>query len=128
MSLPGVERAAVAEWPLLDGNSYRLNNVSTNGRATFDTPSRFLIVSPGWIETMKIPLITGRDFRPDEAQVALVNREFVRKYFQGDDPVGKWFEAQPDGHWGQRFLLIGVIGDTRYREKCSDRYFHDCSK
>ena len=115
-SLPGVESAAVAEWPLLDGNSYRQNNVSINGGTAFDTPSRFLIVSPGWIETMKIPLITGRDFRADESQVALVNQEFVRKYFQGDDPVGKWFEAQPGGQWGQRFLVIGVVGDTRYRK------------
>jgi len=114
-SLPGVEKAAVAEWPLLDGNSYRQNEVSINGTA-FDTPSRFLIVSRGWIETMRIPLIAGRDFRPDEAQVALVNQEFVRKYFQGDDPVGKWFEAQPGGQWGQRFLVIGVVGDTRYRK------------
>jgi len=114
-SLPGVERAAVAEWPLLDGNSYRQNDVSINGRTAFGTPSRFLMVSPGWIETMKIPLITGRDFRPDETQVALVNQEFVREYFQGDDPIGKWFEAQPGGQWGQRFLVIGVVGDTRYR-------------
>jgi hypothetical protein len=55
---------------------------------------------------MKIPLMTGRDFRPDEAQVALVNQEFVRDYFQGDHPVGKLFEAQPGGQWGQRFLVI----------------------
>jgi hypothetical protein len=98
-SVSGVESVALSEWPLLDGNGYRFNNVSIEGRAPMGSIARFLIVSPGWIDTMRIPLIEGRSFRPDEKEVAIVNREFVRKYFPGENPLGKWFEAEPGGKW-----------------------------
>ena len=114
-SVPGVENVALSEWPLLDGNSYRFNRVSIVGRPPAEAIVRFLIVSPGWIETMKIPLIGGRDFRAGETGVAIVNREFAREYFPGEDPIGKWFEADPGGEWGRRFQITGVAGDTRYR-------------
>jgi putative ABC transport system permease protein len=114
-SIPGIESVAVSEWPLLDGNGYRLNNVSIEGGPPTEAAIRFLIVSPGWIRTMKIPLIGGRDLRANETGAAMVNREFAREYFPGRDPVGKWFEAKPGGGWGHRFQIAGVVGDTRYR-------------
>jgi putative ABC transport system permease protein len=115
LSVPGVESVAVSEWPLLDGNGYRLNSVSIQSGPPTEAAVRFLIVSPGWIETMKIPLIKGRYFRTYQAEAAIVNLEFARKYFPGEDPVGKWFEAKPGGEWGHRFQIVGVAGDTRYR-------------
>ena len=114
-SVPGVESAAVSEWPLLDGNGYRFNSVSIEGGPPTEAAVRFLLVSPGWVETMKIPLIEGRDLRANETGMALVNREFAREYFPGRDPLGKFFEAQPGGDWGRRFQIAGVVGDTRYR-------------
>ena len=114
-SIAGVESAAVSEWPLLDGISYRLNAVSPQGGLPREAAVRFLIVSPGWIETMKMPRIQGRDFRANETGVAIINQEFARQYFPGQNPIGKWFEAQPGGEWGHRFEITGVTGDTRYR-------------
>jgi predicted permease len=115
-SVPGVKSAAVSDWPLLDGNGYRFNRVSIAGGRLTDEEVRFLVVSPGWLATMKIPLLEGRDLRTDETGVAIVNREFVRQYFPATDPQGKWFEAEPGGGWGRRFRIVGVIGDTRYRK------------
>ncbi len=114
-SVPGVENAAVSEWPLLDGNGYRFNSVSIQGGAPTEAAVRFLAVSPAWIGTMRIPLIEGRDLRADETGAALVNREFARKYLAGEDPLGKWFDAVPGGQWGRHFQIVGVVGDTRYR-------------
>jgi predicted permease len=114
-SVPGVESAAVSEWPLLDGNGYRLNDVSIGGGPPTGTTVRFLMVSPGWLGTMKIPLLEGRDLRPDETGAAIVNREFVRKYFSGTDPIGKSFDAVPGGGWAGHLQIVGVAGDTRYR-------------
>jgi len=114
-SVPGVESVAVSEWPLLDGNGYRYNHVSIEGGPPIEARVQFLLVSPGWIETMKIPLIEGRDLRADETGAAIVNREFVRKYFPERDPLGKWFEAKPGGQWGRRFQIVGSVGDTRYQ-------------
>jgi putative ABC transport system permease protein len=114
-SVPGVESAAVSEWALLDGNGYRYNGISIDGGPPSEVAVRFLLVSPRWIETMKIPLIEGRDLRPGETGAAIVNREFAREYFPATDPIGKWFEATPGGEWGRRFQIVGVAGDTRYR-------------
>ncbi len=114
-SLSGVAGVAESEWPLLDGNSYRFNQVSIAGRAPAETTARFLIVSPAWINTMQIPLLEGRSFRAGEKETAIVNREFARTYFPGENAVGKWFEADPGGEWGRRFQITGVAGDTRYR-------------
>lgn len=96
-SVRGVESAALCEWPLLDGSSYRLNHVSIEDGHVSEIAVRFLIVSPGWIETMKIPLIKGRDFRANETGAAIVNREFAREFFAGEDAVGKSFSAEPGG-------------------------------
>ncbi|HEY3940676.1 MAG TPA: ABC transporter permease [Bryobacteraceae bacterium] len=114
-SVPGVESAAVSEWPLLDGISYRLNHVAIEGGPSTDAAVRFLIVSSKWIETMKLPLIEGRDFRADETGCAIVNREFAKEYFPGRNAIGKWFDAKPGGDWGRHFQIVGVAGDTRYR-------------
>ena len=114
-SVGGVESVAESEWPLLDGNSYRFNHVSIEGRPPAEAVVRFLIVSPGWIYTMQIPLIEGRSFRPGEKEASIVNQEFAREYFPGENPIGKWFEADPGGEWGHRFRVLGVAGDTRYR-------------
>ncbi len=65
-TLPGVERVALAGWPLLSGNGWN-GFVLVDGTSAGDALAYFLAVSPGWLDTMRIPLIDGRDFRPDDA-------------------------------------------------------------
>lgn len=109
--LPGVEQVAIAGWPLLSGigaNGF----VSVNGAAANDVLAYFLDISPGWLETMKIPLLDGRDFRPIDAQsgVAIVNEAFAQEYFDGKNPVGKWFTRGTT-----RLQVVGLVRNARYR-------------
>ena len=92
---PGVERVALAGWQLLSGNSWN-GFVLMNGTPASETLAYFLAVSPGWLETMRIPLMDGRDFRATDTfpGVAIVNEAFAREYFNGGSPIGKWFEKQ----------------------------------
>src|SRR5439155_196185 len=52
-------------------------------------------VSPGYFETMGIPVLRGRDFLESEVQVrpsaAVINESAARKYFENRDPIGKRF-------------------------------------
>ena len=110
-TLPGIERVALAGWPLLSGvgsNGF----VSVNGAPAGDRLAYFLNVSPGWLETMKIPLIDGRDFRPGDVYpgAAIVNEAFAKEYFGGADPVGRWFARGTT-----RMQVVGLAGDARYR-------------
>jgi len=112
-SLPGVESVALAGWPLLGGNGSN-GFVSVSGAPVHELLAYFLPISPGWLDTMKIPLIAGRDLRPLDMYpgAALVNEAFAREYFQGESPVGRWFERT---NAGSRFEIVGLVRDARYR-------------
>jgi predicted permease len=109
---PGVESVGLAGWPLLDGGGWN-GFVSVNGAPPGPVLAYFLAVSPGWVQTMKIPFIDGRDFRPGETVpgVAIVNETFVKQYFNGQNPIGQWFQKDGDG----RCQVVGVIRDAPYR-------------
>ncbi len=75
----GIDSVAISRWPLL--GRIRINSdISINGAPPSTTPAWFLNVSPGWLSTMKIPLVSGRDFRPEDTSpgAAIVN-ETVRQ-------------------------------------------------
>ena len=70
---------------------------------------RYRIVSAGYLETIGASVIRGRLFehRDRDAKLAVVNRSFAQKYFQGRNPVGDEVFIRD---WHQ---IIGVIGDVR---------------
>jgi predicted permease len=109
--LSGVKNVGVAGWPLLDNNSQN-GFVSVNGAPPHELLAYFLPVSPGWLDTMKIPLIDGRDFLPGDTNpgVAIVNQAFAKEYFDSQDPVGKSFDRGK-----QHLEIVGLARDARYR-------------
>jgi putative ABC transport system permease protein len=112
--VPGVESAAIANDTLLSG--WATNNlISVNGAPPSSVLSDMLNVSPGWLQVMRIPLLSGRDFRPDDLYpgAAIVNQAFAREYFNGEDPVGKRFESVFD-HRRLGFVIVGLCGDAAY--------------
>ncbi|SPE41254.1 conserved membrane hypothetical protein [Candidatus Sulfopaludibacter sp. SbA3] len=113
---PGVEKVALAGWPLLNGNGWN-GFVLSNGVPINNTMSYFLNVSPGWLDVMGIPLIEGRDLRAGDTfpGAAIVNETFAKSYFRGENPLGKWFEKD-QGSGPLRMQIVGVVGDARYRD------------
>ena len=111
--LPGVETVALSNWAMLSGNG-TFGYVSANGAPRSGVLAYFMYVSPGWLDAMKIPLLDGRDFRPEDVppRVAIVNREFAKEFFAGADPVGKWFERNGN----PRTLVVGLVPDARYQD------------
>jgi predicted permease len=111
-SVPGTRSVAIAGWPLLVGASWN-GFISVRGAPPGPVLAYFLNISPGWIDTMKIPWVAGRDFRPDDTTpgVAIVNETFVKQFFNGDPPLGITF-AKGD----LRFTVIGVVRDAPYRD------------
>ena len=89
---PGVSSVAISGWPLL-GRIQINSDISINGAPPSSTPAFFRPVSPGWLSTMKVPLLSGRDFRPEDTSpgAAIVNETFVKTFFPGEDPIGRTF-------------------------------------
>src|SRR2546423_4906547 len=71
------------------------------------------LVSPGYFDSMKIPLLEGRDFdlRDDRAslRVMIVNQEFARRYLPSGAVLGRKVRG-----WGQWFTIIGVVQNSKY--------------
>jgi len=71
------------------------------------------MVSPGYFETMKIPLVEGRDFdlRDDATsrKVMIVNQEFVRRWLANRSVIGRKVHG-----WGQWFTIVAVAKDSKY--------------
>jgi predicted permease len=113
----GVEKVAVASSTLLGGWSWN-NFISVNGGPPSGVLAYLLSVSPDWRETMKIPLIAGRDFRSTDAEpgAALVNETFAKVFFGGENPVGKPFEMLLDEGRRIPFQVVGLVRDARYRD------------
>jgi len=113
-AVPGVDSVAIARWPLL-GRIAINSDISINGAPPSPTPAFFLSVSPGWLSTMKIPLVSGRDFRPVDTSpgAAIVNETFVKTFFPGQDPIGRTFER---GANQPLYKIVGVTPDVPYRE------------
>ena len=87
------------------------------GRDTGDTgrgpTSDIRIVSEQYFDTLGIPLLQGRAFKPsDDGEaplVVLINRAMAR-YWEGRDPVGARVSYDGGENWA---TVIGVVGDVR---------------
>jgi predicted permease len=134
-ALPGVQSATLinrlrASWAALSGKG-------AGGSATHTIPLSYLgssivqpkgyvakpheamdvqyaDVAPGYLQTMQIPLIAGREFSwsdTDNSQlVAIVNQEFAKRYWPGQDVIGE--KVQVDGdRW---FTVVGIAQDSDY--------------
>jgi hypothetical protein len=70
-------------------------------------------VSPGYFDLLKVPLLAGRDFKPEDNEkaphVMIVNESFARRFFDGRDPVGRRVQIH-----GERFTIVGMAKDSKY--------------
>ena len=114
---PGVLHAATTTNTPLLGSSWehgvRVGPVEAN--------SKFTWVSPGYFDTMGIPVVRGRDFdRNDTAastRVAVVNQTFVRRFLGGADPIGQTLRTIREPNYPATvYEIVGVIPDTQYND------------
>jgi predicted permease len=120
-SVPGVAAAASSTHVPLSGSMwshfFRVAGAQRSARKT----SRFAYVSPGYFETLRIPIRSGRDFRElDTARsrhVMVVNQSFVRSHLDGRNPIGTIVQtfAEP-GFPETSYEIVGVVGDTKYAD------------
>ena len=73
-------------------------------------------ITPGWFETMGIPLVNGRDFNDRDRvgipPVAVVNEAFVRRYLPSQQVIGQTLRVDADT--GPRYEIVGVVADAVY--------------
>ncbi len=122
-ALPGVQRAASVLLRPLWGVAGMDWPVTIEGQAPADAAQNPLTnleaVSPGYFDTMGIPLLDGRDIsdsdREERAGVAVVSQSFVRRFW----PDGRRSGGGCDSHCRglrydrQWFTVVGIVGDAQ---------------
>ena len=117
-ALPGAAGVTSARVPLLGGSDWG-NRVRVEGfdaGPDTDTGSRFNEVGPGYIQTLGMTLLSGREFTTADAlntsKVAMVNEVFAKKFSLGQDAVGKHMGANE----GQALdiEIVGLVKNAQY--------------
>jgi predicted permease len=115
-AVPGVESVTLADFSPL---SFTIHTDYVHPDGYVPQPHESMevsraIVGPDYLRTMRTPLVAGRDFTPQDTEksqpVAIVNREFADRYWQGQDAVGKKVSV-----YGQSFAVVGVARNGKYR-------------
>ena len=117
-AIPGVESAAeVKDLPL--DSVRRTGHFVIENRSPFPeaADAGYRIVSPGYLRTMRIPILRGRDLAESDTgqstPVAVISAEMARTYWAGRDPLGSrvWFDSfAPTRQW---LTVVGIAGDVR---------------
>lgn len=119
---PGM-KAVSAGWPLPFSNSYATVSIAIEGKpvAKGDEPSEAVgVVMPGYFETMRIPLLSGRTFTEHDglksAPVIIINQAFAAKYFPRENPIGKHVRADLGDDVFEHPMreVVGVVGNTKH--------------
>jgi predicted permease len=111
-SLPGVQAAGAGTSLPTGGYSIVISGLAIEGRPDSDQIST-LMVSPDYLRTLGVPLARGRYLgesdREGSPTVVMVNESFVRRYFPGEDGLGR--RIQNPGRETDWMSIVGVVRD-----------------
>jgi predicted permease len=115
-ALPGVESVALSSRvPLSIGGG----STSVKAEGYVEQPNEFMeiqvgIVTPGYLKTIQNPLVSGRDFTPEDTKktqrVAMVNEYFVNRFWPGQDALGKRVHSDLTDEW---FTVVGIVRNSK---------------
>lgn len=113
-AIPGVESAALAEnGPL--GSRSDDDSIAVPGGPTVQAADD--LVTPGFFDTIGLPLIAGRDFtladQPGSPWVAIINESLAHELFKNENPIGRIIQ-DGDGFQRQSFRVVGVVANSHY--------------
>ncbi|WP_051979362.1 FtsX-like permease family protein [Edaphobacter aggregans] len=113
-ALPGVISATTTDGVPLSMD-HRSDGFEVPGRAKpqGENSVELYMAGPDHFATLGIPRVAGRDLgeeNPTATKVGVVNEEIVRRFFQGENPVGHMVTGA-----GVPYQIVGVVKDTKAR-------------
>lgn len=118
-SLPGVDSAALSIWLPPDhaamSDSFEIQGKTPpDGGPVVPVP----IVSNGYFKTLQIPLLRGRTFDARDTStsppVTIISDNLARRYFPGEDPIGKHLKHGGPQSKNPYMEIVGVVADVKY--------------
>jgi predicted permease len=118
--IPGVLSASMTPHALLSGSSMN-RSLTAAGYVPAPnerTSARVLLVGNRFFETVRLRVPQGRVFEPRDREgaplVAIANQAFVRKYFKGENAIGRTFSYGLGSPQQPPIEIVGVAADARY--------------
>jgi len=114
--LPGVQSAAAASTLPLSGESDWGTFLLADGTApdwSKASAADWRGVTPGFFQTLRIPLLRGREFTPDDANqqnAVIINAAAAQKFWPGADPLGRTVFI---GHENRPQEIVGIVADVK---------------
>jgi putative ABC transport system permease protein len=114
--LPGIRHAAaISRLPLEGGTntSVVIEGEVPDGDRSNDPLVEVRVITPNYNQAMGIPLLAGRSLDDQDSSSGrpgvLINQAMARRFWPGEDPIGKRFAFKPPD-WR---TVVGVVGDVR---------------
>lgn len=113
--VPGVERAAVANWiPLTDGRFRRTPIRTAASEEAQELRFSWMHVGPGYFDALRIPIRRGREFsdfdRDGAAKAVILNETMAQRLFGAADPVGQELRFRDN----VTAVVVGVAANSKY--------------
>ena len=109
-----VPTAEASEVPFLSLQAQQRRGMDVDGyrpRAGEDMGVHANVVSPGYVRSMGVPLLRGRDLEPGERNAVLVNEAFAERFWSGRNAVGRRLRRSNDSPWS---TVVGVVDDGHF--------------
>lgn len=125
-TIPGVDSAAAAKIVPLSGNGEIHDILTGDTEASKDhhSLSAFNAVSPDFFQTMRTPILAGRDFNEHDIVGAplavIVNETFARTILKTGNPVGMQFRVRRMSKISGPYEIVGLVKDTKYADLRED--------
>ncbi len=114
-ALPGVKVASLTDWIPMT-LSHKGEDAYPEGYVPHPHESLQVYhaeVAPRYFESLRIPILEGREFTPDDDEkaprVLIVDQTAARRYWPGQDPLGKRLRV-----WGRLFTVVGVARNSTH--------------
>jgi putative ABC transport system permease protein len=118
-ALPGVQSAGIAETIPMNG-APESTMIRIPDHPTANNKERpfasYTIASPDYFAAVGIPILQGRDFldsdKSDSAPVAIINQALARKYWPGENPLGRQIALGSSRY--PPMIIVGIVADVKH--------------
>ncbi len=114
-ALPGVKKVGISLYTPMEDNNWS-TGVQVQGQPNLDVGASVVKVNAEYFDSVGTHVVMGRGISEKDTSaapaVAVVNREFVKKLFNGGNPIGRHFGTRPDSTGD--YEIVGVVEDTTY--------------
>ncbi len=114
-AIPGVRNVGISLYTPMEDNNWG-TGVQVQGQANLHAGASVVKVNSEYFDSVGTHVLMGRGISERDTStapaVAVVNQEFVKKFFPGQNPIGRYFGTGPESTGD--YKIVGVVEDTTY--------------